>query len=435
MRSSGLPAAGILAAALLLQPYGAPAHETGSTHLHAFGEVGCRLLDGEAFVALRPGVVIESERLHLIIAPLLHLGFAGDGAYLRAEDLDAPGDYGRALYLLEAEGIESRWSLRAGALANERLGNGALLDGWTASLDPDGPRTALRFDVHGDAVGLEAIMSGLLDPVLFAARLSAAPVAAAGGEGRASRALTVGVTGALDPTAPIETTGELGAGRRPEASTSPIAHAAIDARLTLYEDHRLLLEPYADGVVTVAGPRRGRGAAHVGLALGLATERGPSIMFEAELRRLGSGYLPVPFDALYSIERWGFPVGEGKPKAVVDGVGGGLGGKGEVTMEWDDAGIATFSVEGRALGPSSATIGVALEQVGPVSMAGVLALRGIGWSGSQASPWWLGMAEARWLFTDAFYLAARGGRTFRVDQEQASYRPAWDASLLLGAVL
>ena len=420
--------------ACMVPAFDARAHETGSLHVHAFGEIGARALDGELYIAVRPGVVLESDSFNLIIAPLLHFGLDDDNRpALRSEDLDSLGDYGRALYLLHARGRDGRWAVRAGALANESLGSGSVVGGWVASLDPDSARTAVRLDISGDAFSLEAIASGLFDLVLLAARLQVSPVVLAGGSGRAAGSWRIGVLGAVDPNAPVALSGELGGERKPEAVTEAVGYVALDMRLTLYRDHRVLIEPYTDVVFSVGGPRAGQGALHSGLLTQVETRAPWRFLLEAEVRRLDAGYLARPFDAFYSLERWGFPIGSSSTKVAADAIAAGWGGGLGLGLCREGRGRVGLDLEGRRHGPSSVAANAVFSELGQFSVTGLVAIRGLGWDG--ADPWWLALAEFRWHPATALYLALRGGRTFRIDLLEARYRPAWDVGFAFGATL
>jgi hypothetical protein len=411
----------------------ARAHDAPGRHLHAFAEAGVRLLDGEPWLALRPGVVLHGEHLDLVLAPALHLGLDATGRpRLRPEDFDALTDYGRLLHRLEVTGRRERFRLRAGALAWERMGHGTVVSDFVASLDPDAPHTALRFDLETGAVRVEALAGEILAPRLLALRVATAPVAAAGIEGRAADAWEVGVLAAADPTAPIAPTGILAPGRRPGMVTAPVAIAAVDTRVTVYRDHRFVVSPYADGVITVAGPRRGRGAVHLGVlgdaALGGEVRLGGKL----EARRLGSHYLAEPFDTYYSLERFGHRLGEGAPKAYFEGVEGGWGGRVELVLDQAGLGLLGIAADARAGGPANGSLHLGLHGRGGFSGAAHLALRGLGF---EAGPALLSVGEIRWHVHESVYLVLRGGWIRRVDEATARHRPALDAALAIGGAI
>ncbi len=426
----------MLAAWFLALPAAARAHETSAVHLHAFGELGCRLLDGDAFLAVRPGLVLEGERGHLVIAPLLHYWFDSAGRVrLRAEDLEVPSDYGRFLYSVKLQGARSRWSLKAGALAHQRLGSGAVVNDFVASLDPDAWATALRFDlVAGDFAWLEVLAGDIFAPGLLAARLSAAPMEWAGVGHWAARSWEVGVLAAADPAAPVELTGELEAGRRPGSRTGVLAVGAVDTKIVLYQGDRVSFSPYADAAVRMLGPSKGRGGLHLGMLSDLRLAPRASLVVRGEARRLGTGYMAEHFDTWYSLERWGFPAAGRTPKAVAEELEGGWGGKGEIVFAGDGLGLVAFAGDWRPGGPVNSS--AHLELGGDTALTGAvhLAARGFGWLEEEMQSL-LGLGEVRYRLTDAVYLVARGGRVFRVDEESARYRPAWDAALAVGGAI
>lgn len=432
-RGTGAARAAVLLLLLSLAAPARAAHDEGP-HLHAFAEAGARLLDGRPWLLFRPGISVHAEALDLSLAPLFHLGLDEAGApTLRPEDFDALTDYGRILHRLEIRGPGERWQVRAGALAWERLGHGTVVSDYVAFVDPDAPATAARIDVWGEVVRVEALAGEILAPRLFAARISTAPLAAAGVRSRAADAIEVGVLAAADLSAPVETTGTLAPGRRPGAHTAPVAVASIDTRVAVYRDARFAVAPYADGVVTVAGPRAGRGAVHLGVMTDIFAA-GPGLRMGAKLeaRRAGSHYFPEPFDAYYSIERYGYPLGRGAPKARGEGLPGGWGGRLELVLDQRDLGLVGLTADGRHRGPAHGALHLRVHERGGVSAALHVALRGLFFA---EHPDWLSVGEVRWRFADAFYLAGWGGRTRRVDEATAVHRPAWDAAIAVGGTI
>lgn len=271
-------------------------------------------------VALQTGAGKLGAELAVFVRPRLHLrGTTGELALtvpLWASLQDTPGSknphwlsrwddvetYGALVERLDLHSAQDGAVLHLGALTQETLGDGALLDHFTNSLDLLRPRSGARLDLTGDTLAFTALVDSIVAPAVWAAQLETRPLAPWD-----IQALRLAVQAAADLRAAM-------GGR-----DLPPGGLATTVALVFGGAH-VVLRPYATAV-GLSGPATHRAVgAHAGLRLEWRQSDAvdaAALVMRLEGVRAGQDYQPGYFDAAYTVERVQLPGHPGRSKLNV----------------------------------------------------------------------------------------------------------------------
>ncbi len=201
-----------------------------------------------------------------------------------------PATYLGMLERVQIGSSSGSWRLAAGGQSDLRLGDGALVDGYTNTLDASLPVAGARLDLRLPATEVRLVAGSLWRSHLFAASVRSAPLVVAGLTEDAR--LTALAELAVDPAAPSFGGGHMAGG------------ADLGLRYQLLRGETLGLAVFIDGVALL----RTAFGAHAGVRLEMAPGKGEDdvgLAFEVQGVQAGSDYQPQYFGIAYEAERYG----------------------------------------------------------------------------------------------------------------------------------
>ncbi|OGR15249.1 MAG: hypothetical protein A2341_23155 [Deltaproteobacteria bacterium RIFOXYB12_FULL_58_9] len=220
---------------------------------------------------------------------------AADGEFLT--DFEEPNYYLGLLEGLSMQSEEGEVSLVAGALSQQTLGHGVLVDSYQSKHDPLRYRTGARFDLRSRAVDITVLADDLLRPHVVAGAVGIAPLTLAGMD--PDRRLRIALEAAADIYAPrFDTEASLGA-------------LDLDIAFAIWRSADLMVELFVAGAY-ISKPAWG---AHSGILLQWMGETQSALRFRLEATASADGYVPGYFDDAYSFERFALPERNWMPKA------------------------------------------------------------------------------------------------------------------------
>jgi len=339
---------------------------------------------------------------------------AGEG--LRREDWDDASELLRvmryAVYRRTFDdddgGAPLRLSVAAGALGGVVLGHGAVVDGYATGVDVDHGRVGAQASVDGGLFAFEALVDDLAAPRVVGAR----------SQWRYGDRVRFGFSIIGDLSAPRGPAAD-GAAVQGRSEVLPFVVADGEYRPAI-PDERFELRAYTDLVSAIgvgSGVHLGgAGTASLGNARARVTARG-------ELRLGTDGYLGGWIGPLYDLAR-----DTQLAQARAGGLAG-LGGLGEIGLEWSGVGGGSVSYSSR---PGTTDL-VALR----VSLPHLRGVQGAVWGAAELG----GGADA--LEAMAFELRARlpaemfvlleAAHLYRSDE--GAVRPLWIATAAVGGVV
>ncbi|TVQ95731.1 MAG: hypothetical protein EA398_17020 [Deltaproteobacteria bacterium] len=271
----------------------------------------------------RPGWTEGPESLGLRVhswVPLhLRLGAEDGEAVVREEDWDEIGDWFRLLRVVELGQPGASLHVRAGELAQVRVGHGTLVDHFINTLQLDHFQWGIHATADAVAWGGEVLVDSVTDPALIGARGLVRPLAFADPTDPVARRFAVGGSLFVDPTTParlsidddglyiVDDRRRLAVDER-EATAS----LGVDAEFTAVRTDTVGLTAYLDGNL-----HAGRGAGlHAGLFFDVRPVDGLHLHARGEFRRMGRDYLATPFGPLHAVHRLAYrPVRTDAPDA------------------------------------------------------------------------------------------------------------------------
>ncbi len=306
-------------------------------------------------------------------------------------DWSSPATYAAMLEELSLSFAGERVRLYAGPVKQETLGYGALVDGFSGSLDPLVRRTGARFDLQLDTVQVELLADSVVDPHLLAAHVTLAPLTWVGWDDESRFRVATGM--ALDPGAPGTT------------ESAPVGGADLGVGYIFWRSERVALESYLTGAV-LSTPGVG---GHLGLRLEVATRPGEqdsdAVTLDLEWVLASDGYVPGFFDVAYQAERLEVPSRLDRPKRELNPRAGyGLRGSADVRIGGARFGLSAHSMFRGQLS-SSAYLRLEFDAW---SVAGMVVKRDMEtWDDLvEAGPGTYGVLEAAVRVWDGFFLFA-----------------------------
>jgi len=234
---------------------------------------------------------------------------------LRKRDWDEPQDFSKFVRYVRYGNKRDPLYVLAGQLWGSSIGHGTLVSRYSNTLSLDHPKAGLALDVNTDFVGVETLTDWVGNPTLMAGRAYLRPF----GDMPILRGWAIGVSGAMDRTAPYNVTGPLAQdpqGNPIVPNTRPVYAMGVDTEFELLRNALISLIPYTD-FNRIAGAGNG---IHVGVLTDL---RLPvpliemSVQTKFEYRMMQPGYIPEYFDQLYDLGRVQYAVPQGSGTAYV----------------------------------------------------------------------------------------------------------------------
>lgn len=254
-------------------------------------------------------------RLHAWLP--LHLALDGDDSgRLRRAEWDEPGDFLRLARVVQLGPVHGPLYVRAGELANVRVGHGSIVDHFLNTLHLDHFHWGLHTSVDTARMGGEVLVDSVTEPSVLGARLFVRPLGFGNSDAEAARRWAVGASAFSDVRAPtrlvVDEAGLYTVDDRGRLDVAERGHATvigIDTEYALVRSDRLGVTPYVDANHHLS---IGSGL-HAGLFADLSLTPALTVFAKAEYRRLGRNYVPMFFGPLHRIERyaWQPPRGAG----------------------------------------------------------------------------------------------------------------------------
>lgn len=422
MADTGLVISRLVLVISLLCPALAGAEQTDgvetteeSTHLTASGALGVGIFDNTPSTTLDIGLDISRSGFALGLGGRVRF-LIGEG--MRMADWDEPAEGARFLryatyrHLGRAPGQPS-WSVALGPLSDIRLGNGAIVSGFTDGLNVDHGTAGLHFRLSGERVDAEGMVDGITNPWLFAGRTAVA----------VASNLRVAGTVAVDRNAPTASGG-----------TQPVGVFGSDISWQASPSARGLAGGLSLELVHILATGSG---AHLGAHVELLRGGFRSLSLGGELRLGSQNYLPGWFSPLYQIERaqYGLEhamVSDTQLAAVRAADVSGVGAEFSLAASDSQLGEASLSYElrpgthdlfvARALLPSFHRVQVGgwlvAERRDQQNLTGAMVL------------------EVRVRLPHSLYLTAELARLYRSNaMAGAGVSPLWMANLAIGAIV
>jgi hypothetical protein len=351
-------------------PFANPAALFGSGQGASFGFGGGRL-DGDFYIQATSTLDLDLGPVGLGLGlPLNLLAYSSNepptrkektyANVLRKADWPKPDatNYGRYLALIRFVRFGQKGDplfVLFGQMSGSSIGHGSIIDRYNNTLDVAHPRRGLALDLNFDWGGIETLVNDVAWPStnLLGVRTYVRPF----GFGEPTPLLSrwaVGVSVASDRRAPLElATADVDARGEPCSSgcraldaSGGLVSAREEARVILGVDTEIeVLRNSIVALIPYLDFNRQAGAGN-GLHVGtMANFRFPvlgalKVWSRLEVRFHQAGYIPSYFDALYDLQRFEYPVGDGLlvPKALAFGELGKAGGwktslLGEATAE------------------------------------------------------------------------------------------------------
>src|SRR5215813_730395 len=228
---------------------------------------------------------------------------------LRKRDWDEPQDFSKFIRYVRYGQKRDPLFVLAGQLWGASIGHGTLVSRYSNALSLDHPKAGLALDVNTEFVGVETLTDWVGNPTLMAGRAYLRPF----GDMPVLRGWAIGVSGAMDRTAPYNVTGPLAQdpqGNPIIANQRAIYAVGVDTEFEVVRNSFISLIPYTD-FNRIAGAGNG---IHAGI---LADLRLPvpllemSVQTKFEYRMMQPGYIPEYFDQVYDLNRVQYPVPQG----------------------------------------------------------------------------------------------------------------------------
>jgi hypothetical protein len=376
--------------------------------------VGAGTFDDRAAGTLDLGLDVARGELRMGLGGRVRF-VTGDG--LREADWDeAPEGVGLVRYAsivhpARAPGATA-FSLALGPLFDVRLGQGTVVDGYTAGLDVDHRRTGLVGRLVTLRQESETLVDDVIGPKILAGRSA----------WRVGQDLRLGATVALDLTAP-------------DARKAPSHLGVLGTETSFFR------ATSADGLgvglsldlVDVVGVGLG---AHLGARAALLRDRIPAVDLRAQAFLGSDGYLPGWFSPLYELARRSYGLedpSQGQLAAARRGVGGGVGGRLELGLFDRRLGQASLTWLRQASKGDRVVARVSLPHFHEVQVGAWLCLERAGAAFTHRR--WKGVltSEVRLALPRSLFASAELARLYHA--EDAALHPLWIATLSLGAVL
>lgn len=274
----------LCSAALSLFIGDTPSSAWGQTS-SASGAIGAGAFDGNATVSLDVGVDVAGERYAMGLGGRLNWLLSGG---FRSADWDERSEWANIVrYLTYARDHDNAAvTLAIGQLGGVSLGDGALIDNYSAGLNLDHRHQGIHVGVQASRFAVEAVLDDLIAPRIAGVR----------GEfrvPRATRTLSLGASTVADFQAPEhDDTGVM------EDTTVPML--AAHGRIALNTpDRRISGAVYADAVFisTIAS------GLHIGLSGESMVSESTTVSLRGELRVGSDSYIPGWIGPLYEIQR------------------------------------------------------------------------------------------------------------------------------------
>lgn len=384
------------------------------TKMSASAAVGAGSFDSRAAGTLDLGLDVSRGEFRLGLGGRLRF-VAGDG--LREADWDesaeGAGFLRYATFAHVARGPEdTSASLAIGQLSGVRLGQGTVIDGYTAGLNVDHLRTGLQARLSTRRIESDALTDDLTRPRILAGRSA----------WRASETVRLGATLALDLFAP-------------DAPKSETRLGVLGAEATFFS--MTSVDGLGVGVsmdlVDVLGVGVG---AHLGMRAAVMKDRVPAIDLGAQVLVGTEGYLPGWFSPLYELTRrsYGLEPEHGSQLAVARrGEWGGGGGRLELRLFDARLGHASFSWLRFAGTNDRVMATVALPYFHSVQVGAWLCVER---SPAELAPRrWNGVltSEVRFALPSSLFVSAELARLYH--ESDGYLHPLWITTVAFGAVL
>lgn len=244
-------------------------------------------------------------------------GFKNKGRF-RKEDWAQFHDFGRVLKYITYGRKEDHLYVNIGQRYATSIGHGELVRRYSPNIDLDYVRVSAEVDAYNDYGGFEFFTNDILQWNLLSAIAFVKPLSIFGASSFWAKSLSIGISGALDWQAPYLNQTDQGvrlltptgcetkdpSGCRVQSTTRAVKLVGIDAEVKVVKTDEVDIKPYVDYSMLLDGS----GGATVG-ALGrfnVGTKTVNAFRVVAELRYLGSHYMPSYFDTFYEIERFQF---------------------------------------------------------------------------------------------------------------------------------
>ena len=297
---------------------------------------GDRLVVKKNRIGVSAGLDRFGDAFYLLLEPLVDLRFfdgklgLGVGVPLRLElfsfDGDASGpylfrragrfrredwlrfhDYGRLLKYVTYGRKEDTFYVNVGQRYATTLGHGAIMRRYAPNIDIDYPRVSVEVDAYNKYAGFELMTNDLLEWNMLGGLAFLKPLAFFNDRNVFTRSLSLGVTAAVDITAPQSLqVNELGVrqldGTRFRTNNLPVGLLGFDAEAKVIKTDQVDLKPYVDYSMLLGGD----GGLTVGALarINLGTKVVNAFRLVAEFRYLGDRYQPSYFDTFYEVERF-----------------------------------------------------------------------------------------------------------------------------------
>lgn len=407
------------------------------------GDAGFGALDGQAYATLQAGIDLREGKLELGVLGRVRLLVqeADDGqAVLRERDWDEASDF---VHILRYLRYERRFGgVTVGAALGEEtgltLGHGSVVRGYTNLGDPDHLHTAAGVRVEHELFKVAAFVDNIIRPGLVALRGEAWPVPGV-------PELRFGVTGAMDPTAPLQVKRD-GAGARMvddawnlQSETRVTGALGVDLGYRLGKPKTGQIEPYIDINTSFYGV-----GTHVGvIAVAPVGQTGLRIGIQGEYRAGTGGYAPTYFGIFHDVDRHqaGLTITDPgqadrlergpKQAALMAEAFGGHSGMGQIALGFRDVARFKATYDYRP-GPDAHTLTLKLSTrpIQALNVGAMVHLRGLGGPKDDANGA-AATAEARYRITNHLYALAQYTRLWTLKEDTRHY--AIDQAFNIGA--
>ena len=293
-----------------------------------------------------------------------------DDEIVRSEDWDDPGDFFRIARLLEYGRPHLPLHARFGEVGGLVLGHGTIVNGYNNNVVLGDFSPGAQLAANTAYGGIQTALDDVTAPHLFALRGYVRPWGFGDRESFGQR-FSVGVSAASDFGAPAilrECPGcEVGFLSEPAVEErSPVTIAGLDVDLSLVDDGRWRILPYADLNVGL-----GTGG-HAGVSVALLATDSLELALRAEGRLFGGAYIPDYFGPIYEVERfrttgWAAPIAAPKARVAASRSGTHTGGFGQLSLDWRNVGsLAIAAAEHDGDQDTSAWVRLSVTPPGPI---------------------------------------------------------------------
>lgn len=205
------------------------------------------------------------------------------------QDYRQPKTWASFLRQLSWHSLDGQALLRAGALSQETLGRGLLVDHYSSGADALSRSTGARARLETESFVLDSLMGSIVAPELVALNLDSFPFRALGGS--LGRDIRLSASGAADFSAPSE------------AGESLVSVGAVELGASLFRDQILGIEIFGAAVAESFGAK----GAHGGLRLEVGSGKGHTPLLQAQVEYIAGSedFVPAYFDVAYDSERRG----------------------------------------------------------------------------------------------------------------------------------